>query len=422
MRFKDILKLSQTNLVRAKLRTFLTVGAVFIGVLTISLTNGVGNGVRSYVDLQLGNVGAENTLLIQAKQSQQNPVASEVVEYNPNRQIGTFNVVFLSLPDIAKIQALSGIREVTPFRDPHIEYITTGEKKYQATITQYVEGFNIEMAAGTVIQPGTKDTLTLPSRYLEALKLGTAQEAIGKSVILAFKDSGDVLRERRIVIAGVQERTLLGSADINISAQLAEEIYNVQTLGIAGLADRYVALIAKYDPNFSDEDLTTLKKTLGDAGYSARTIEDQIGVISQVINTVLLVLNIFGAIALLAATFGIVNTLLMAVNERTSEIGLMKALGANRKTIFAIFAAEAASIGFWGGLLGILASIGIGTIANRLAENTFLKNLVGLELLSFPILPSLGILVGVIVLAFVAGALPSLKASKLDPIRALRYE
>ena len=140
------------------------------------------------------------------------------------------------------------------------------------------------------------------------------------------------------------------------------------------------------------------------------------------INGILLVLNIFGAIALLAATFGIVNTLLMAVNERTSEIGLMKALGANRKTIFTIFAVEAASIGFWGGLLGILGSIGIGAIANHVATNTFLKNFVGLKLLSFPILPLLGILAGVILLAFLAGALPSLKASKLDPIKALRYE
>ena len=136
----------------------------------------------------------------------------------------------------------------------------------------------------------------------------------------------------------------------------------------------------------------------------------------------LVVLNVFGAIALLAATFGIVNTLLMAVNERTSEIGLMKALGADRKTIFTIFSLEAGSIGFWGSLSGIVMSIIVGLIANEYASRNFLKDFVGFDLFAFPFFTFFGILVGGVVLALIAGALPSLRASRLDPIRALRYE
>src|SRR5207248_3301580 len=124
---------------------------------------------------------------------------------------------------------------------------------------------------------------------------------------------------------------------------------------------------------------------------------EQIGTIGTVINTILIVLNMFGAITLLAATFGIVNTLLMSVNERTSEIGLFKALGAKRRTIFSIFAIEAASIGFWGALLGVLVSIGIGSIASNIATQTFLKNFVGFQLVSFPILASLTVLFGIVV-------------------------
>jgi putative ABC transport system permease protein len=422
MRINDIISIAQANLVRAKLRTFLTVGAVFIGVLTISLTNGVGNGIRAYVNDQLGNVGVEHTLFVQAKQSQQNPVATDVTVYDPNRKIGNFNVALLGVDDAARIQGLAGVQKVTPLRDPHIEYITAGGEKYQATATQYIEGLNIKMAAGKTIQPGQVYSITIPIRYVEPLGLGSPEKAVGQTVTLAYKDITGVLQQRQVTIAGVQEQSLIGGADNNISAELSREIYDSQTRGVSGFADRYMGVLVHHDPSLTTEEVDALKKKLGDMNYNARTIKEQIGIISQVIDGILLVLNVFGVIALIAATFGIVNTLFMAVNERTSEIGLMKALGANRRAIFSIFAVEAASIGFWGGLLGILASMGIGVIVNRVVTHTFLKNLVGLKLLAFPILPSIGILIGVIVLAFLAGALPALKASKLDPIKALRYE
>ncbi len=100
----------------------------------------------------------------------------------------------------------------------------------------------------------------------------------------------------------------------------------------------------------------------------------------------------------------------------------MKALGADRRTIFTIFAVEAVSIGFWGGLLGIGVSMVIGVVANHVAAGTFLNDLVGLQIISFPLFSSLLTLVGVMMLAFLAGALPAAKASKMDPISALRYE
>src|SRR5690606_28361281 len=104
---------------------------------------------------------------------------------------------------------------------------------------------------------------------------------------------------------------------------------------------------------------------LNELGYGASTYEDQIGSILDAIGIAQLVMSLFGAIALAAATLGIINTLLMAVLERTQEIGLMKALGMRRGGIFAIFTYEAMTIGFWGGLLGVLGAYGIGSIINN---------------------------------------------------------
>ena len=100
----------------------------------------------------------------------------------------------------------------------------------------------------------------------------------------------------------------------------------------------------------------------------------------------------------------------------------MKALGSSRRSIFGIFSLEAISLGFWGALLGVLTSMGIGTIVNPIASSTFLADFDGFNLLAFPLLPSAGIIALIMVIAFIAGALPSLKASRLNPIEALRYE
>jgi putative ABC transport system permease protein len=135
-----------------------------------------------------------------------------------------------------------------------------------------------------------------------------------------------------------------------------------------------------------------------------------------------MVLNFFAGIALLAASFGIVNTLLMSVQERTKEIGLMKAVGMSRKKLFLIFSTEAILLGFWGSLLGSLAGVGVGKVVNRLATKTFLKDLVGFELTSFPAASIVAIMLIIMLIAFLAGTLPARRASKLDAIEALRYE
>lgn len=152
------------------------------------------------------------------------------------------------------------------------------------------------------------------------------------------------------------------------------------------------------------------------------TVEDTIGIIKQVIDAITAVLNFFAAIALLAASFGIINTLLMAVQERTREIGLMKAMGLGRNKIFLLFSIEAVLIGFWGSLLGSLAGIGIGQVVNRIARDSFLKDLPGFNLTVFSPQSVAVIMLIIMTIAFIAGTLPARRASQKDPIEALRYE
>jgi putative ABC transport system permease protein len=121
-----------------------------------------------------------------------------------------------------------------------------------------------------------------------------------------------------------------------------------------------------------------------------------------------------------AALFG--GLLLMAILERTREIGLFRALGAKRKTIFSLFSFEAMLLGFWGSVGGLIFALLAQTLINSVAKKTFLKGIEGIQLLN--ITPSLMITIVIImaVITLIAGLIPALKASRLDPIDALRYE
>jgi putative ABC transport system permease protein len=140
------------------------------------------------------------------------------------------------------------------------------------------------------------------------------------------------------------------------------------------------------------------------------------------LNVIIVVFDMFGVIALLAASFGIVNTLLMSIQERTKEIGLMKALGMSPRRIFTLFSIEAILIGFWGSVLGVGFAALLGKVVNTIGQHGFLKDFTGLSLLTFPLTTIIVVVIGIMLIAFLAGTLPAIRASKKDPIEALRYE
>lgn len=122
--------------------------------------------------------------------------------------------------------------------------------------------------------------------------------------------------------------------------------------------------------------------------------------------------SLIGFITLLGAAIGLMNIMLVAVAERTREIGLSKAIGANSQTIRLQFLSEAVIISVKGGVIGILIGILIGNLLSLVFSSPF-------------IIPWMWIGIGLsicIVVGLLAGIYPALKASRLNPIVALRYE
>jgi len=429
----DIIRTANASLGRNRARSVLTVIAIFIGALTLSLTSAMGEGIRSYLEGQLGNLGAEQTLIISARTEgmleKEDPDAPD--EYNPDRKRtaaqvgqGPGGVTLLGQKDLELLEAREELMNVRAGTPPSVDFVQLvgGDKKFVVGVAGGGR-INIDLVAGRAVDKDSAAEATIPKAYATAFGFTNPADAVGKRIALQISDTAGVSKTFEAEVVGVQEKSLIGSAAVFISPSLMSDAYDYQNRLVPLAAkQQYPVLFAEFPADLDASGLERLQDSLKEAGYNSTTAKQQSQLVFDAVNSVIIVLNAFGIIALLAASLGIVNTLLMSVQERTKEIGLMKALGLGRHKIFALFSLEAVLLGFWGSLLGILVAIGIGQVANRVSEQTFLKSIEGLQLLSFPVLNQVVIVVAIMAVAFIAGTLPAARASKKDPIEALRYE
>lgn len=169
-----------------------------------------------------------------------------------------------------------------------------------------------------------------------------------------------------------------------------------------------------------------LTETLGQMGFRVFSVVTQLEEIERIFLIINSSLALIGGIALLVASFGISNTMIMSIRERTREIGIMKAIGGSDGEIMRIFFVEASLIGLFGGVLGVLAGWGIDRLANVLA-NQWIMRQTGqafrrVEFFSIPWYLSGGAILFAVLISLLAAIYPALSAAKIDPIKALRYE
>ncbi len=170
--------------------------------------------------------------------------------------------------------------------------------------------------------------------------------------------------------------------------------------------------------------MTDVRKILTERGFESFSIVDQL----EQLRTVFLIINsalgLLGGISLLVASFGIANTMIMSILERTREIGIMKAIGAEDREIKLIFFVEAAVIGLLGGILGVLSAWGIDALANRLAYRFILKpqGTAYVDFFAIPVYLWLGAILFAVLVSILAALYPAARAARIDPVKALRHD
>ncbi|MDQ1177465.1 ABC transporter permease [Microbacterium sp. SORGH_AS_0421] len=430
MKILDLVGTAVANTSRSKTRTILTVLAIFVGAFTLTITNGLGTGINAFIDSTVSAMGASDALTV-TKTSTDAAASTGPQKYDPDaissgRQAGppgtSTEVTALTDDDVAAIGALPGISHVEPVRSVTIDYVqAAGGDPYVARAGSLVAGQTPQLGAGAAPDDGSETLeVALPDALVAPMGFADAEAAVGATVTIAVTDPVRTQHTVEATVTGVTEEAFGSTTTLRTNAALENALSAAQNTGVpADQLDRYASASATMA---AGANVTDVKAALTDAGYTGTTVADQLGTFEAVINGIVLVLNAFAIIALLAASFGIVNTLLMSVQERTREIGLMKAMGMGSGRVFTLFSLEAIFIGLLGSALGAVVAIGVGTAVSAQLATSLFSDLPGLQLIAFDPVSIVVTTLAVMGIAFLAGTLPAARAARADPVESLRYE
>ena len=426
MKTWDMIRIANRNLFRNKLRTFLTVAAIFVGSFTLTMTNGLGDGMRNYVESQVKNIESDRVIMVRKKFDKPvgGPRAGAPEEYKESPKEGDGeddfdpNTMLLTVPQMeSAVRGIDGVKSITPRYSLQGQYITVdGAKKYKLELGVLSEGITQKTEAGKTISGDGQIVIPLGlAREIDP----NIENLIGKTATIGYKAANGEMKTLPLQLVGVATKGFMTNYNSFVDTATARLIHTAQRAGEG--VDKFTGFTVQMATADAAK-IDAVKKKLGENGFEADTIADTQKRTYDAIGIFKTGMSLFALVALLAASFGIINTLVIAVLERTKEIGLQKALGMGRAKIFAIFSLESVLIGFWGALLGTLGGIAVGLIANKVLLTAYAESFEGFNLFAFT-LPSIAtVMLLVSGVAFVAGVLPAYRASRLNPIESLRYE
>lgn len=244
--------------------------------------------------------------------------------------------------------------------------------------------------------------------------------------------------ERRILrIVGVLKNdggvnfSPFGNADLYVPIEQAKRLRLANLSPMERMGD---ALVGEAGDNYRAVELRVadpsrikpVTEKIQNMGFRAFSVTNQLEEIERIFLIINSSLALIGGIALLVASFGISNTMIMSIRERTREIGIMKAIGGSDGEIMRIFFVEASLIGLLGGASGVIAGWLVDRVANVLANQWILRQtgqaIRRVEFFSIPWYLWSGAILFAVVISLLAAIYPARHAAKVDPIKALRHD
>ena len=397
MKLRDTLYLSLKTIVSYKTRSLLIVLAMALGVAAVVVLTALGDGARRYVTNKFSSIGTNLIVVI--------PGRAETVGSFPGAALGQ-TPRDLTLEDAEALVRLPQVRRYAPLNIGVAELAAASRLREVTVLGSTAEILpvrHIELAQGSFLDRGTAHGAQILLGWKLAREFFSQGNVIGKRVRLG---------DRRFLVSGVlkpQGESMGYNTDeiVIIPIDHAQELFNTSSLFRILVEVR------------SRGELTSTKEEIRKILRNRHDNEDDITVITQdavlatfdrILRALTLGVAGIAAISLAVAGILVMNVMLVSVSQRTSEIGLLKAIGAPSGNIHHLFLAEALWLSFSGGVLGFA----LGQFGSLLVRFAYP------QLPAWP--PTWASLAG-ITIAFVTGLLASLlpaaRAARLNPVQAL---
>lgn len=454
MIFRDFLAISFENLWRMKLRTALTVSGVIIGIGALVAMLSFGFGVQKNVSAQFRELDLFRTMQVLPGSPENDSTLTRPLPLDEAalEEIASIDGVRMVYPqqtfdaetrwgersEEARVQALpASFFKQRPFGELIAGEVFVSDSAFEAVVSRaWCDRVEIEPDSilGTTLElkaaSGTEILVGLAQRYLQRMGIPTSIGEIGARLAERFlaRSRPNELAVTVIGVAEIESGFGLRMGQILVPSGIARGIdalsfsdpFELMTLLNEPPEEGWPMLVVALE---SERDYGPVLAKVEEMGYDTFSFLEQFDEMRKGFLIFDAIIGIIGVIALFVAALGIVNTMVMSIVERTREIGILKALGAEEGQIRLLFLVESGAIGLIGSIGGLLLGYAVSRIISFLSQQWMIRQEVPpLDMFALPVWVCFAAIAFGILISVVAGLYPSARAARVDPVEALRHD